>query len=402
MRRSHSHENPFLAVSQQKKISTNTNTLIIDGEWGVEVEEDSPFLEPSSLISSHHTTYCILLMLYIYFMLFLVGSRSVRSFVLPKATLSLPRSKDLPYRFMTTTPTSRNVDDLLANQLEVPLETAIQLHNSDSNKNVVFFDGSWWLGEPDKARVAYETGPRIAGAYFYDIDKVASTTPDLNPKGLPHMMPPAALQAAFMDACGVTNQHHVIVYGQDQCPFVHRAWYQIMAMGHGVERTHLLAGSLQDWINAGGPVDTQPTKTLNVNELPTTTTMSSSYQAVHPGRRVVSMEELKQLIRDDPTSIQIVDARSAERFTAQVDEPRPGLRRGHHPGAQNIFFANVLQTDSVVQLRDGETLTALTQGLDHSRRIIASCGSGATGCTVLAALVKAGYNPDQLALYDGR
>ena len=30
-----------------------------------------------------------------------------------------------------------------------------------------------------------------------------------------------------------------------------------------------------------------------------------------------------------------------------------------------------------------------------------NCGSGATGCTLLAALIKAGYNPDQLALYDG-
>ena len=336
------------------------------------------------------------------FMLFLaLGSRTIRSFSLPPnvARHCLPRR-----RFIMTSASAaaQDAEALLANQLEVPLETAIQLHGN--NDKVVFFDGSWWLGQPDKARVAFETNPRIAGAHFYDIDAVASTTPELNPKALPHMMPPAALQAAFMDACGVTNAHHIIVYGQDQCPFVHRAWYQIMVMGHGVAKTHLLAGSLQDWINAGGPVDTEPTKAVTVSDNKSDN-KSLSYQATAPVDQVVTMEELQQLIRDAPETIQIVDARSADRFNAQVDEPRPGLRRGHMPGAQNIFFQNVLQADSLVQLRDVETLTTMTKGLlekkNDDRRIIATCGSGATGCTVLAALVKAGYSPDRLALYDG-
>lgn len=343
-----------------------------------------------------------------FFMLFLtLRSRSIRSFTLPlQAARSCLSQKKSRRRFMSTSASAaaaaasnNDKDDSLADHLplEVPIATAIQLHGQ-----VAFLDGSWWLGQPDKARQAYKAGPRIAGGAFYDIDVVASTTADLNPKNLPHMMPPPDLQAAFMDACGITNHQHVIIYGQEQCPFVHRAWYQVMAMGHGVEKTHLLAGSLQDWINAGGPVDTKPTKAWRVDdENNSNNDKPRTYQAVHPA--VVSMEELQQLIRDAPESIQIVDARSAERFQAQVDEPRPGLRRGHMPGAQNLFFQDVLQADSLVQLRDVESLTRLTQGLkkDSQQRIIATCGSGATGCTILAALVKAGFNPDQLALYDG-
>lgn len=291
-------------------------------------------------------------------------------------------------------------DDLLTGQLEIPIETAMACHGN----NVVFFDGTWWLGEPDKGRQGFETGPRIAGANFYDIDDVASKGPALNPKGLPHMMPPPALQAAYMDALGVTNHHHVIVYGQaSDCPFLHRAWYQIMAMGHGVAKTHLLAGSLQDWITAGGPVETGEKQVLKADDC-LNTTKSVQYQASAPTSQIVSMDELVQIINQDSSkkNTQIVDARSAERFLAQVDEPRPGLKRGHMPGAANVFFKDVLQPDSLVQLRDKKTLQKLLQStqLDNNKRIVATCGSGATGCTLLAALVKAGYDPKNLALYD--
>ena len=325
--------------------------------------------------------------LYIFMLLLLKGFRLTRPFVLStKSSLSLDS-----IRSMTT-----RADDLLGHQLEVPLQDALACHGDE---NVSFFDGSWWLGQPDKAREAYERGPRIAGAHFYDIDDVASKTPDLNPKGLPHMMPPPALQAAYMDTCQVTNQHHVIIYGQENCPFVHRAWYQMVAMGHDVAKTHLLAGSLQDWMDVGGPVDTETTQVQKVDELPVS--KKSSYQAVAPGNRVVTMEQMRQIINDP--NVQIVDARSSERFLAQVDEPRPGLRRGHMPGAKNIFFQDVLKPDSPVQLRDTSALTDITKDLlDPQKRIVASCGSGATGCTVLAALVKAGYDPDKLALYDGK
>lgn len=347
-----------------------------------------------------------------FFMFFLtLGSQSIRSFTLLQSAQCRLASRGttgsiLSQRLMTS---SKSADELLTNQLEVPLATAISLHSSN-NDQVVFLDGSWWLGQPERARTAFETGPRIAGSHFYDIDDVASTTPSQNPKGLPHMMPPPDLQAAYMDAIGVTNQHHVIVYGQEQCPFVHRAWYQIMCMGHGLARTHLLAGSLQDWISAGGPVDSQSVTALRVKDDNDNTNKARSYQAVSPASTsVVTMDELQHLIRNAPESIHIVDARSAERFMAAVDEPRPGLRRGHMPGAQNVPFQNVLQDDSLVQLRDVDSLTTMLKaqtGIDSNsdndeRRIIATCGSGATGCTVLAALVKVGYNPEQLALYDG-
>ena len=62
---------------------------------------------------------------------------------------------------------------------------------NDPDQNVVFLDGSWHLGKDRDGREEYETGPRIKGAKYYDIDDISSKKGDpLNPKGLPHQRPP--------------------------------------------------------------------------------------------------------------------------------------------------------------------------------------------------------------------
>ncbi len=42
------------------------------------------------------------------------------------------------------------------------------------------------------------------------------------------------------------------------------------------------------------------------------------------------------LLASHENTAQITDARPAAWFNAEVDEPRPGLRRGHIPGALNV------------------------------------------------------------------
>jgi thiosulfate/3-mercaptopyruvate sulfurtransferase len=98
----------------------------------------------------------------------------------------------------------------------------------------------------------------------------------------------------------------------------------------------------------------------------------------------------------DPASV-VLDARSRERYAGQVEEPRPGLRRGHLPGALSLPFGD-LQVAG--RMRPADELRAIFGELagDH-RRLVLHCGSGVTACVLALGADLAGYR--DLAVYDG-
>jgi thiosulfate/3-mercaptopyruvate sulfurtransferase len=249
-----------------------------------------------------------------------------------------------------------------------------------------------------------------------DIDEIATKTPD----NLPHMMPSAQLFGVTMDAMDISKDDHVVVYGSHDCMFVSRAYIQMKTMGHPKDRCHLMDGSLQDWIDASGPIEGEGTSlkypVINheqASELAAAATgkATTKYQATEP-QNVIDMEELKRLIADgkttnDDSGILVVDARSSDRFLGKVDEPRPGLRRGHMPGSKNIFFVDLLNPENKVrfkskeQLRQIITKAGIPLPLTANNKIISSCGSGVTACVLLVALDILGEDNNQAFLYDG-
>ena len=295
-------------------------------------------------------------------------------------------------------------DRRLLGRMYVTVEEGIQVHGEP---DVAFVDGSWWLMREVGAREQFLQGPRIQGSNFFDVDDIASKGPVLNPKNLPHMMPPANLFAAAMDAMNITNNHHVILYGQEGCPFLHRSWYTFRSMGHAPERLHLLAGSVAKWKESGGPLDSshdEPAFTLRAQDLDLTAT--PKYQATE-GQQIVSMQEMKRVVDggSGAAGVTVVDARSSDRFYARVAEPRPGLRRGHMPGAKNLFFMDALVPDEPALLKPIEELKEVIEsagiGPDPNQQVYVTCGSGATACTVAAALIACGRDPSRVYVYDG-
>lgn len=122
-------------------------------------------------------------------------------------------------------------------------------------------------------------------------------------------MPPPRLFAAFMDAAAVSNNHHIIVYGQPDCMFLHRAWYQLGAMGHDYARLHVLGGSLAAWQQAAGPVETGTVQAIRVQDLDNWENSNPTYQAMN-ARNVVDMEEMKRIIvTSKATDAVVVDVR---------------------------------------------------------------------------------------------
>jgi thiosulfate/3-mercaptopyruvate sulfurtransferase len=295
-------------------------------------------------------------------------------------------------------------------QTLVSVPDAISLHESS---NVKFIDGSWFLGSDRNGRQEYEKGPRISKARFLDIDEIATKTPD----NLPHMMPSAQIFGATMDALDISTDDHVIVYGSEDCMFISRAYIQMKTMGHPREQCHLLDGSLKDWMDSGGPIEPEGSKSTypiidhaEAVEL-AKASMTTKYSASEP-QNVVDIEELKDLIAqgkttDDRSGVTIVDARSNARFMAEVDEPRPGLRLGHMPGAKNLFFLDLLDPDNKARFKPAEELRKLIAEagvelpLSSGDRIISSCGSGVTACVLMTALDIIGEDPSRSFLFDG-
>jgi len=96
---------------------------------------------------------------------------------------------------------------------------------------------------------------------------------------------------------------------------------------------------------------------------------------------------------------EILDARAAPRFRGEAAEPRVGLRAGHIPGSRNIPYTSLLADDGTML-----PIPALRQvfdaaGVDLSKPIITTCGSGVTAAVINLALARIGH--DTNALYDG-
>lgn len=282
----------------------------------------------------------------------------------------------------------------MSSSIAISIPEAIKLHQTQDD--VVFVDGSWFLNRERTARQDFEAGPRILGAKFFDIDDIAT------PSSLAHMMPSPTLFMAAMDAMGITNDSTVILYGQAQCPMVHRAWYQIYAMGHELSRTKVLDGSVADWAAAGGPLDNDIVSVFVAKDLDLS--RPSKYISSGP-RQVVDKQHVLNVCDGTVSNTVIIDARSSERFYAKAPEPRQGLRLGHMPGAKNVPFIFLLDPNNVNRLvAKDELLQKFGQAgilVDEPVNIVTTCGSGATACTIAAALIECGKDPSQVAIYDG-
>lgn len=233
-----------------------------------------------------------------------------------------------------------------------------------------------------------------------DIDDVATKQ---HTKNLPHMMPPKEIFARVMDEFGVTCDSDVILYGTEGCFSIPRVLYTFKAMGHPVDKVHMMDGSLKDWMDANGPIETGPRETIRVDNL--SQDKATKYDRAVDARNVVDMAKVLELVKNGPNSSGIiVDARSAGRFVGIEPEPRPGLRGGHMPGAFNVPF-NTLLDDDNKKLRSKEEMISIFKdaGVDVNteKDIICSCGSGVTACWLALALEECGRDPSKTFVYDG-
>ena len=240
-------------------------------------------------------------------------------------------------------------------------------------------DASWYLPAMNRdAKAEYAAG-HIPGARFFDIDEISDLRSDL-----PHMAPPVEKFIARMRAMGVGDGHQVVVYDGQGLFSAARVWWLFRLMGK--TDIAVLDGGLPKWKAEGRDLEDMPPIVRDRH-------MTVSRQAG-------LVKDVTQVAHASKLGLaEIIDARPAPRFRGEVDEPRPGLRAGHIPGARNVPFGEVLNADGT--MKDAAALRTVFEGagVDLSKPAITTCGSGVTAAVLALALERLGHR--NWALYDG-
>jgi thiosulfate/3-mercaptopyruvate sulfurtransferase len=116
--------------------------------------------------------------------------------------------------------------------------------------------------------------------------------------------------------------------------------------------------------------------------------------ADHKGVRTLDQMKANLASGDE----QVVDARSAARFTGEEPDPRPATHAGHIPGSKNLPYTGLFNPDGTWKRGDALAAAFAQAGVDLDRPIALTCGSGITASTLAFGLHLLGK---AAALYDG-
>lgn len=266
---------------------------------------------------------------------------------------------------------------------EQPIVDANWLKSHLGAPDVRVLDCTWIstfrAGEPQTGKASYDAH-HIPGARYFDIDEIADTD-----SPLPHMLPSPEKFASRARRFGLSDGHRIVCYDQNNLLASARVWWMFRAMGHG--DVVVLDGGFAAWKEAGGAIEDLPPIAA-----------SDRHFTVRPRRDLVrDAEQMKAAVEKGLS--QIIDARSAERFAGAVDEPRPGLRRGHMPGAFSVPHGKLLTSSGRFLPPDDIRRIFAGAGVDFNKPIITTCGSGVTAAILALGLAVAGF--DDASVYDG-
>jgi thiosulfate/3-mercaptopyruvate sulfurtransferase len=239
-------------------------------------------------------------------------------------------------------------------------------------------DASWYLpAQGRNAKAEYEAG-HIPGAVFFDHDQVVD--PDST---LPHTLPRPEVFARHAGSMGISADDTIVVYDGPGVFSAPRAWWMFRVMG--VFQIYLLDGGIDRWKKEGRPLTSEPTRVA-----------PCVFHADFDASRVAPFDEMRGIV--EARSAQVADARPAGRFTGAEPEPRQGVRSGHMPGAHNVPATSLSRNGSLLPL--DELKAAIERaGIDLSKPVVTSCGSGVTAAVITLALESLGHKDNKL--YDG-
>jgi thiosulfate/3-mercaptopyruvate sulfurtransferase len=239
-------------------------------------------------------------------------------------------------------------------------------------------DASWYLPAHNRNAAEEYAAGHIPGAIFFDQDVIADHS-----SGLPHTIPSAEVFAEAAGRFGISEKDTIVVYDGPGFFAAPRGWWLFRLFG--ADKVYVLDGGLDGWKRDGRPL---------------TSELSEPAPAVFNARldssRVTTLDAMKSLVAEG--KVQIADARGTGRFLGTEPEPRAGVRSGHMPGAKSLPATTLSENGrfkSLPHLRK----TIEDAGIDLSRPVVTSCGSGITAAIITLSLASLGHTDN--TLYDG-
>jgi thiosulfate/3-mercaptopyruvate sulfurtransferase len=248
-----------------------------------------------------------------------------------------------------------------------------------SAPGLIVMDASW-AARPDKTAYDLYLDAHIPGALFFDIEDLSDSA-----SSLPHMLPPPDKFASRMRKMGVGDGMKIVVYDTQGIYSAPRAWWMFRVMGH--EDVAVLNGGMAKWRVEGRPLE--------------------KGRPAPRSERHFTARKNSALVRDLGDMMaavsnghdQIADARSKGRFEGREAELRPVPRLGHMPGAKNVPFGSLLNSDGTMKPADQLRRAFEEAGVNPEKPVITSCGSGITACILALGLAVLGN--EHAAIYDG-
>ncbi|WP_346896305.1 3-mercaptopyruvate sulfurtransferase [uncultured Roseibium sp.] len=262
---------------------------------------------------------------------------------------------------------------------ENPLVSTEWLAEHLNAPDLVVLDASMYLPNAGRDANAEYRAEHIPGAVRFDIDDISDPNSDL-----PHTLPAPHVFSSKMRRLGIGDGQTVVVYDSAGFYSAPRAWWMFKVMG--AEQVFILNGGLPKWKAEGRPVEDG-----------TVTRPERHFTARFNHGAVADLSDVKQMIQNK--SRQILDARPAARFKAEVPEPRQGLRGGHMPGAFNTPSTGFTAEDGTFLAPDKLKEIFADAGVDLEKPVTTSCGSGVTAAVISLALALVGHKDH--TLYDG-
>jgi thiosulfate/3-mercaptopyruvate sulfurtransferase len=229
------------------------------------------------------------------------------------------------------------------------------------------------------ASAEYEA-EHIPGAVFMDLAGLADTS-----SAYPLMLPKAEKFASRMQSLGLGDGSRIVLYDNSPFKSAARAWWMLTVV-YGAHGVAVLDGGLPKWKAEGRALESGKV-----------TLRHRHFTVWRDDSHVRSIDAMKANL--ESKAEQMVDARSAARFTGEEGDPRPGVAPGHIPGSFNLPYDQMFNTDGTYKTGDDLKAAFTSIGIDWSKPIVATCGSGLTSATLVFAASLLGKT--DVSLYDG-